>query len=107
MRLSLRNRSTRFYFLAILSLAILNGLLAITAGAQLYFLFVSLGLYFACAGWFGAIIQLVQHTRGKSMRTLANGTGYYGLFIVLICLSPMLISNIIWSVGKLVSVISG
>lgn len=44
----------------------------------------NLVLFTIPAIWFGCIIQLIAHARGKSQRTLANGTTYYGAYIAII-----------------------
>lgn len=84
----MRNKKTSFYLLIILGSGFIKGLLeALLAGgtsSAIAIIGTNLMLFTIPAIWFGCIIQLIAHARGKSQRTLANGTTYYGAYIAII-----------------------
>jgi hypothetical protein len=84
----MRNKKTSFYLLIILGSGFIKGLFeAMLAGgtsSAIAIIGTNLMLFAIPAIWFGCIIQLIAHARGKSQRALANGTVYYGAYIAII-----------------------
>ncbi len=90
--MNIKNRKSSFYLLIILTLGVVHGFALHMASNELKVLFISpLLMYLLPAIWFGGIVQLIQHTRGKSKRTLLNGALYYGMFLAIILFVPQIL----------------